>query len=191
MADPNLYGRFRNAIKDYYYAALKSKPCEKPYIEYHFGEPRSGKTTAGLLLAGGKDNPDCHYQEGPFEWLTDYGGQNILFLNEYRASTKESLCMLLSIMEGFPANIKIKGGFTPVRINKLIITCPNPPEALSCEFWGNSRDFHGEYATRDKYSADHELVAWENVSQVTERILESGGKIVGHARRPKRVNGIA
>jgi len=74
-----------------------------------------------------------------------------MFLNEYRASSKEAFCILLSIMEGFPADIKVKGDFCPVRIKKLIITCPRPPKALSCELFGYATHFEGEFATKDKY----------------------------------------
>ena len=96
----------------------------------------------------------------------------------------KKLSQLLSIMEGFPADIKKKGTFVPVRITKLFITCPRPPKALMCELFGQERTFPGEFATVDKYSDMHEN-AWEDVDQVVERIRESGGKLVAHARRPK------
>jgi len=74
-----------------------------PYIEWHFGKSRSGKTYAGYLLTGGRDNPDCHYHSGPFDWVTNYQGQETFFMNEYRCSSKEAFTMLLQLMEGFPA----------------------------------------------------------------------------------------
>lgn len=141
---------------DYYNAVLRAKPCDKPYIEWHFGETRSGKTYAGCLLTGGKDNPLCHRQMGPFEWVTNYNGQEMMFLNEYRASSKEAFCMLLSIMEGFSADIKKKGSFVPIRINKLIITCPHPPKALECMMFNRKYSFRGEYESVNKYSMEHE-----------------------------------
>ena len=182
---PMIYGRFRNAIIDYYNAVLKAKPATKPYIEWHFGDTRSGKTFTCDILVGGRDNRDCHFQQGPFDWVTNYTGQEILYLNEYRASSKEAFTQLLSIMEGFPADIKKKGTFVPVRINKLFITCPRPPKALFCELFGEVKSFKGEFERVNKYSPEHELEAWEDVDQVVERIRESGGKLVAHARRPR------
>ena len=88
-------------------------------------------------------------------------------------------------MEGFPADIKKKGTFVPVRITKLFITCPRPPKELMCELFGQVTKFPGEFATVDKYSDMHEKKAWEDVDQVVERIRESGGKLVAHARRPR------
>ena len=185
MMSPMIYGRFRNAIIDYYNAVLKAKPATKPYIEWHFGDTRSGKTFTCDILVGGRDCKDCHFQQGPFDWVTNYTGQEILYLNEYRASGKEAFTQLLSIMEGFPADIKKKGTFIPVRINKLFITCPRPPKALMCELFGQVVSFRGEYESQNRYSTDHESTAWEDVDQVVERIRESGGKLVAHARRPR------
>jgi hypothetical protein len=86
-----------------------------------------------------------------------------MFLNEFRASNKEAFCMLLSVMEGFPADIRTKGSFCPVRIDKLIITCPRPPKACMCEMFGLTYSFDGEFASKNKYSESHELEAWEDV----------------------------
>jgi hypothetical protein len=77
--------------------------------------------------------------------MTSYAGEEILFLNEYRCSNKLAFTNLLSIMEGFPADIPIKGGFTPIRINKLIITCPRPPIGKDVEMFGITKHYRGEY----------------------------------------------
>ena len=50
MMSPMIYGRFRNAIIDYYNAVLKAKPATKPYIEWHFGDTRSGKRSRATYL---------------------------------------------------------------------------------------------------------------------------------------------
>jgi len=52
-----VYSRYRNGIKDYYRALLADKPSTMPIIEWHFGETRSGKTYAGYIITGGRDNP--------------------------------------------------------------------------------------------------------------------------------------
>ena len=88
MADLELYCRCRNGTIDYYNAVLKAKPATKPYIEWHFGDTRSGKTFTCDILVGGRDNRNCHYQQGQFDWMTNYNGQEILYLNEFRRSDK-------------------------------------------------------------------------------------------------------
>lgn len=60
LNDPQVYSRFRNSIIDYYAAVLRNKPSHMPYIEWHFGETRSGKTFAGYALTGGRDCRNTH-----------------------------------------------------------------------------------------------------------------------------------
>jgi len=55
-----MYSRFRNGIIDYYNALIMSKPSEMPYMEWHFGDTRSGKTFAGYAITGGRDCPTTH-----------------------------------------------------------------------------------------------------------------------------------
>jgi len=43
--------------------------------------------------------------------------------------------------------------------------------------------FNGEFESIAKNSTDNAKVAWEDAAQVTERIVESGGKIIYHYRR--------
>jgi len=43
--------------------------------------------------------------------------------------------------------------------------------------------FGGEFESVAKNSLDNAKVAWEDAAQVTERIVESGGKIIYHYRR--------
>jgi len=98
----------------------------------------------------------------------------MMLFNEYRKSNAENFCNLLSVMEGYPADQEVKGGYTPIRIKLLIITCPRPPVAMIV----NGISYPGEYESQDKYGQDHAKVAWEDVAQVMERIRESGGKLV-------------
>lgn len=161
-----------------------------PVLEWHFGDTRSGKTTAALAIVGGKDNPDCYYHKGTIDWIGHYSGESIMLLNEYRASSKDAFCTLLSILEGFPADVQIKGGFSPIRVKTIIITCPRPPKALDVSLFGFWHHFDGEFASKDKYSINHELTAWEDVDQVVERIRESGGKIVCHGRQHPLIDGV-
>jgi len=93
----------------------------------------------------------------------------------------EAFTNLLTVMEGFPADLPVKGGFTPIRINKLIITCPRPPETLTVMTAAGPKTFEGEFAY---YNAQtNEKRAYEDVAQVMERIRESGGALIYHGRQ--------
>jgi len=126
------------------------------------------------------------YHNGTLDWWDGYHGQEAVLLNEYRKSKTDSFCQLLSIMEGFPADQQVKGGYTPVRIKRLIITCPNPPRRIRV----NGTEYRGEYETQDRYDQAHELKEWENIDQVIERIKESGGNIVCFTKRDNDVGTI-
>ena len=51
-------------------------------------------------------------------------------------------------------------------------------------FFGLTRHFEANTKAKTGIT-DHESTAWEDVDQVVERIRESGGKLVAHARRPR------
>jgi len=82
-----------------------------------------------------------------------------MLLNEYRKSTLQDFCSLLTVLEGFPADQEYKGGYTPIRVKRIIITCPRPPEAMTVD----GVRYRGEYESQDKYGAEHGMVAWEDV----------------------------
>jgi len=75
----------------------------------------------------------------------------MMLMNEYAISTMQAFKTLLQIMEGYPGEYPIKGGFTSIRLDKLIITCPRPPKALEVEFWGRKVAFRGEFEKQERY----------------------------------------
>lgn len=100
---------------------------------------------------------------GDLDWVKGgYAGQPTILLNEFRKSKMEAFTNLLTVMEGFPADLPVKGGFTPIRINKLIITCPRPPETLTVMTAAGPKTFEGEFAY---YNAQtNEKRAYEDVA---------------------------
>lgn len=92
-------------------------------------------------------------------------------------------------MEGFPCDYEVKGGFKPIRIQKLVITCPRPPKSLEVTLFGRTVQFHGEFSNEVLYDNNTTFKDWEDVNQIIERIRESGGKLVAHARRHPIING--
>ena len=178
---PELYARNCHGVAQIYRARIAESPCERPVIEWRFGETRSGKTYAGLESVGGKDNENVFYQEGNMTWIKgEYEGQQIFFLNEFRKSTMEAFVSLLSMMEGFPAQFAVKGGFTHLRLKKVIITCPRPPKGMNIMMAQGLKFYRGEFDYVDKYGANHEMLEHEDVGQVIERIRESGGALIHH-----------
>jgi len=81
-------------------------------------------------------------------------------------------------MEGYPADQEYKGGYTPIRIKLLVITCPRPP----CDMTVDGVFYPGEFTQKERHWNGEERQErrdeWEDVAQVVERIRESGGSIV-------------
>lgn len=81
-------------------------------------------------------------------------------------------------MEGFRADQEYKGGYTPIRIKLLVITCPRPP----CDMIVDGVNYPGEFTQREAHWNGSDRLEqrrqWEDVAQVVERIRESGGKMV-------------
>lgn len=181
MLYPELYARNCHGVAQIYRARIAESPCERPVIEWRFGDTRTGKTYAGLESVGGKDNENVFYQEGNMTWIKgEYEGQQIFFLNEFRKSTMEAFVSLLSMMEGFPAQFAVKGGFTHLRLKKVIITCPRPPKGMNIMMGSGLKFYRGEFDYVDKYGPNHEMLEHEDVNQVIERIRESGGALIHH-----------
>lgn len=181
--NPDLYAKNCHGVREIYLQRIRDSAMVKPVSEWHFGHTRSGKTYAGLDSVGGMNNPDCHYQQGNLDWIKgNYMGEAILFLNEYRHSNMEAFTNLLTILEGYRAEMPMKGSFVPIRAQRVIITCPRPPQALTIMGPYGPETFGGEFESIAKNSTDNTKVAWEDAAQVTERIVESGGKIIYHYR---------
>jgi len=125
---PDLFAKNCHGVREIFLQRIRDTDMVKPVSEWHFGHTRSGKTYAGLDSIGGMDNPDCHYQQGNLDWMKgNYMGESILFLNEYRHSGMEAFTNLLTILEGYRAEMPMKGSFVPIRAARVIITCPRPP----------------------------------------------------------------
>jgi len=54
---------------------------------------------------------------------------------------------LLAVLEGYPADQEYKGGYTPIRATRVIITCPRPPCAIEVD----GIQYRGEFESRDAF----------------------------------------
>ena len=80
-----------------------------------------------------------------------------MLFNEFRKSNLEDFAKLLTVLEGYPADMPIKGGFTPVRVTLIVITCPRPPVALLV----GQHHYRGEFEIQNKQD-NYNLVGMED-----------------------------
>lgn len=156
---PQVYAKNSHGIDSVYAERIRAIPIDKPELHWYFGKTRHGKTFQALKDVGGKNNKDVYYANGTVHWYSNYAGQSTIVFNEYRKSNLQDFTNMLSVMEGYPADQECKGGYVPIRAKLIIFTCPRPPEAMTV----NGVYFRGEFETQDRYGADHQFQAWEDV----------------------------
>lgn len=70
---------------------------------------------------------------GDFQWFDGYSGQELVIIDDYRG--EYSMPMILKLLDRYPMQVPIKGGFTNWRPKKVYITSNVPPEQwYDCDF---------------------------------------------------------
>lgn len=147
--NPELYGRYRNTIKDYKFEILKNqtKTFRKINVEIHWGEAGTGKTRHCV-----ESCPDAYKLDFDENiWWDGYEGETTLIINDFYGNIKYH--KLLDILDGYQLRLPVKGGHTYANWNKVLITSNKPPEewysygmtdALKrriqeTRYWGNTK----------------------------------------------------
>lgn len=147
--NPELYGKYRNTIKDYKFEILKqqTKTFRKVHVEVHWGEAGTGKTRHCV-----ETHPDAYKLDFDENiWWDGYEGETTLIINDFYGNIKYH--KLLDLLDGYQLRLPIKGGHTYANWNKVLITSNKPPEewyhhgmteALQrriheTRYWGNTK----------------------------------------------------
>lgn len=123
-SNPELYGRYRNTIKDYRFEVLKhkTKTFRKVEVEVHWGEAGTGKTRHCV-----ESYPDAYKLDFDDNiWWDGYEGETTLIINDFYGNIKYH--KLLDILDGYQLRLPIKGGHTYANWTKVLITSNKPPE---------------------------------------------------------------
>jgi len=149
---PELYGRYRNTIKDYKFEVLKNqtKSFRQVHVEVHWGEAGTGKTRHCV-----ENYPNAYkldFDNGQV-WWDGYEGETTIILNDFYGGLPYN--KLLDLLDGYQMRLPIKGGFTYANWNKVLITSNKPPE----QWYGNL--FQGEISPALKRRI-HETRYWGN-----------------------------
>lgn len=122
---PELYGRYRNTIKDYKFELLKKETSKfrELTVEVHYGDAGSGKTRHAV--ENNENLFKLDFDENNL-WWDGYEGEKTLLIDDFYGNIKYS--KILHILDGYKLRLPIKGGFTYANWNKVIITSNKPPE---------------------------------------------------------------
>lgn len=101
----------------------------KPYVQWFWGPPGSGKTAAAIQALP-VDDETCEketlYIHNDTKWWDRYDGQPNVILDDLRADTLR-FTSLLRILDRYPFAVEVKGGFRQFLGKRIIITSTMHP----------------------------------------------------------------
>lgn len=120
---------------------------EKPEVYWFYGQTGTGKTKAAIEKAGDKS----WWISSDFQWFDGYEGQEVAILDDVRAGSFR-FNWLLRLLDRYPVQVPVKGGFVDWVPKIIIITAPLRPEDLFV----------------DKETKE----PWDHIDQLLRRITE-------------------
>lgn len=125
--------------------AQQYRKCE---VRIYWGDTRAGKTKAVFDEFGANSVFRLTRTDIKLTWWDGYHNQPILLLDDYKAWWP--VTMLLTVCDGHPLRIPIKGGHTWARFTKIIFTSNSPPSEWYdwSKFPGHYRAFKARVAER-------------------------------------------
>lgn len=101
---------------------------DKPTVHLLVGKPGCGKTRWAVDTFG--NFGEAHYRKAPdTHWFDGYDGQLVLTFDDFMgAASKISVAKLLQLLDRYPIDVEIKGGFRPLLATTIIITSNYHPD---------------------------------------------------------------
>lgn len=131
----------------------KIKKREKPTVLWLWGSTGSGKTRTALELA---EESGCSYwisHSEKLQWFDGYNGQEWVIFDDFRRNMC-TLAYLLRLLDRYPMQVQIKGGYINWTPKVIIITSPVNPETA--------------YTYLDKFKNEEKI--WDGYDQLERRI---------------------
>lgn len=99
---------------------------QPPRVYWFYGSTGSGKTLAVFQEA---DAQEVYSKPGGNDWWDGYTGQPVTLLDDYRGNWFP-FSNLLRLLDRYPLQVPIKGGYVNFNSPIIYITCPVRPETL-------------------------------------------------------------
>lgn len=115
--------RYGKAFKEYSYLKRR-KGLRDVEVRYIWGPTGCGKTYNAY-----KAFPNAWISNDPtLQWFNGYSGEDVVILDEYRGGAPDSF--ILRLLDRYPMEVPIKGGFVPWLPTRIIITSNLAPEDM-------------------------------------------------------------
>lgn len=106
-----------------YLSYLEKKRNWKPFVIWLYGPTASGKSRLARKIS----DPDDLWESGAtLTWFDGYDAHKDMLIDDFRGSHC-SYSMLLRILDRYPMNLPVKGGFRQILSKKIIITSDRHP----------------------------------------------------------------
>lgn len=117
------YVRYQRNIDQFIERSRRSFACRDVIVEWHYGPTGVGKTY------GIPRDADSYWKPPEAKWFPGYTGQPTLVLDEFRKNWF-TFSYMLRLLDVYPMQVEIKGGYVQLDAKKIIITCPYHPRDL-------------------------------------------------------------
>jgi len=100
-------------------------------VLWFWGPTGTGKTRAASAIAG----DDVYWKTGDTKWFDGYDAHESVIFDDLREDTF-SFPYLLQLLDRYPCQVEVKGGFRQFKPRLIIVTCPLAPDNFlhsSCE----------------------------------------------------------
>ncbi len=99
---------------------------EPPRVFWFHGSTGTGKSHTVYETVG---DGDIYVKPPGNSWFDGYCGQSTILLDDYRSSWFP-FSYLLRLLDRYPLQVEIKGGYVQFRASVIYITCPKSPDVL-------------------------------------------------------------
>lgn len=122
LAEPELYCRYRNGLRDI--SRFSERPRDSaPMVLFLWGLPGTGKSKFAYEYC-----PESTWSYGGDGWFDGYDGQRVAIFDDFAddcaspGERKISYALFLKLLDRYPLQVPIKGGFANWRPEVIIIT---------------------------------------------------------------------
>ncbi len=117
---PTTFVKFHRGLESYIFHARPDRSiANPPQVLLFFGPTGTGKTRKAF-----EDYSSSIYRKNPNNrWFDGYHGQETLLLDDFcGASSKMALSELLQLLDRFPINVEVKGGYAKMTARTIVVT---------------------------------------------------------------------
>lgn len=133
---PVQYIKFNRGITSLANIRNKPKMRPKPVVYFLWGDPGCGKSRVAFHLAQQLGEGKDPYMAGdhPNCWMDNYQNEPVIIFDDF--SGKFDQQKMFNLLDFYPLQLPVKGGFTPINTSTFIFTSNYRPNDLYCG-WHN------------------------------------------------------